>query len=90
MHSNVTFSNIAEKFDILGVSSFVLKRLTVKQFGEVEKLDLFQSKKQIKSTADLFETVVGAYYLENGFEKLCDWVREIYRPLITAGVLAFG
>ena len=41
-----------------------------------------KSRGEMKTTADLFETVIGAYYLESGFERLCEWVNELYKPLI--------
>ncbi|KAH9950427.1 hypothetical protein B0H21DRAFT_723340 [Amylocystis lapponica] len=81
LHSNATFSYLAEKLDILAVSGTVLRALTIRTFGEV--------RPQVKATADLFETVIGAYYLEVGFEPLCDWVREIYTPLIKVAENSF-
>lgn len=84
----MTFSNIAEKFDILAVSSFVLKRLTNKTFGE-SALNIIKNKAEIKTTADLFETIIAAYFLDSGFEALCAWARGIYTPLIEAAVQTF-
>lgn len=82
LHSNATFSHLAEKLDILAVSSSVLRALTIRNFGEAAAAPILKTKPEIKATADLFETVIGAYYLERGFEALCEWVKEIYRPLI--------
>lgn len=88
MHSNRTFSRLAEKLDILAVSDFVLKALTLRTFGEGTPARL-KNRPEIKATADLFETVVAAYYIDRGFEALCDWVRDIYTPLIEAANAAF-
>ncbi|OSD03177.1 ribonuclease III [Trametes coccinea BRFM310] len=88
LHSNMTFAMLAEKLDIMAVSSTVLKALTRKTFGEGTAAP-HKSRPQIKATADLFETVIGAYYLDHGFDALCKWVEEIYRPLIRATVDAF-
>lgn len=74
---------MAEKLDIFAVNDSVLKALTAKTFGEGAKAPS-KSRPQIKATADLFETVIGAYYLESGFESLCDWVDELYKPLVAA------
>ena len=81
LHSNATFSLLAEKLDIMAVSSAVMARLTKRTFGE-GKLAPNKSRPQIKATADLFETVIGAYYLDYGFEALCEWVEEVYTPLV--------
>ncbi|KZT06008.1 ribonuclease III [Laetiporus sulphureus 93-53] len=89
LHSNATFSHIAEKLDILAVSSTVLHALTDRDFGEGAAASTSKSKPKIKATADLFETVIGAYYLEKGFEALCAWVQEIYEPLIKVARKAF-
>ncbi|OBZ78605.1 Ribonuclease 3 [Grifola frondosa] len=86
LHSNATFAHLAKKLDILAVSSPVLKALTRKSFGEGEYA---QGSFRIKDTADLFETVVGAYYLECGFEALYDWMKDIYKPLIAVAKQKF-
>ena len=83
MHSNATFSALAEKLDIMAVNSTILQALTRRTFGE-GKLAPSKTRPQIKATADLFETVVGAYYIDCGFEALCEWVEEIYTPLVEA------
>ncbi|KAJ8495633.1 hypothetical protein ONZ51_g1583 [Trametes cubensis] len=88
LHSNKTFAMLAEKLDIMAVSSTVLKALTRKTFGEGTAAPS-KSRPQIKATADLFETVIGAYYLDHGFEALYEWVKEIYTPLINATVHTF-
>ncbi|KAH9898291.1 ribonuclease III domain-containing protein [Cubamyces lactineus] len=88
LHSNKTFAMLAEKLDIMAVSSTVLKALTRKTFGEGTAAP-HKSRPQIKATADLFETVIGAYYLDHGFEALYEWVKEIYTPLINAAVHTF-
>lgn len=72
----------------MAVNSTILRALTKRTFGE-GKLAGNKSKSQIKATADLFETVVGAYYFECGFEALCKWVGEIYTPLVEAGTVTF-
>lgn len=74
--------------DILAVSSSVLEALTIRTFGEGTSAPS-KSKPQIKATADLFETVIGAYYMDHGFESLCSWVRGVYTPLIVAAKKAF-
>ncbi|RPD55842.1 hypothetical protein L227DRAFT_579327 [Lentinus tigrinus ALCF2SS1-6] len=81
LHSNATFSSLAEKLDIMAVSNRVLQALTKRTFGE-GALAPNKSKPEVKMTADMFETIIGAYYLENGFKALCEWVEEIYSPLI--------
>ena len=65
------------------VSRMVLQALTKRTFGE-GVLAPSKSKGQVKLTADLFETIVAAYYWEAGFEALFRWVKEIYEPLIRA------
>ena len=81
LHSNATFSLLAEKLDIMAVSSTVLQALTKRTFGEGACAPN-KSRPQVKATADLFETVIGAYYFDHGFEALYAWVEEIYTPLI--------
>ncbi|EMD42138.1 hypothetical protein CERSUDRAFT_110683 [Gelatoporia subvermispora B] len=88
LHSNRTFSRLAEKLDILAVSDAVLKALTMRTFGE-GTLSRAKNKPEIKATADLFETVIAAYYVDRGFEALCEWVSDIYTPLIRAASTAF-
>ncbi|CDO75472.1 hypothetical protein BN946_scf184935.g8 [Trametes cinnabarina] len=75
--------------DIMAVSSTVLKALTRKTFGEGTAAP-HKTRPQIKATADLFETVIGAYYLDHGFEALYEWVKEIYTPLIKVTVNVFN
>ncbi|KAI0756883.1 ribonuclease III domain-containing protein [Daedaleopsis nitida] len=81
LHSNATFSLLAEKLDIMAVSNAVLRALTKRTFGE-GAFAPGKTKPEVKATADLFETVIGAYYFDRGFEALCAWVEEIYTPLI--------
>ncbi|KAH8099409.1 ribonuclease III domain-containing protein [Cristinia sonorae] len=83
LHSNATFSKLAEKLDVLAVSSTVLRALTAKTFGEGSAAPS-KLRPQVKRTADLFETVIAAYYMESGFEPLNDWVADLYAPLIAA------
>lgn len=83
LHSNATFSRLAEKLDILAVSDLVLKKLTAETFGEGTSAG-FKTARLVKTTADLFEAAIGSYYLEKGFESLCEWVDDLYRPLILA------
>ncbi|CCM05200.1 uncharacterized protein FIBRA_07409 [Fibroporia radiculosa] len=90
LHSNTTFSHLAERLDILAVSGSVLRALTTKRFGEGASISTMKSKPQIKATADLFETIIGAYYLERGFESLCGWVQGIYKPLILVAEASFS
>ncbi|KAI0825023.1 ribonuclease III [Trametes gibbosa] len=81
LHSNVTFAMLAEKLDIMGVNGEVLRALTRRTFGEGTAAPM-KTRPQVKATADLFETVIGAYYLDHGFEALYSWVKDIYEPLI--------
>ncbi|EJF66798.1 hypothetical protein DICSQDRAFT_75864 [Dichomitus squalens LYAD-421 SS1] len=83
LNSNATFSHIAEKMEFYCVSQMVLRALTERTFGE-GVLAPSKSRGAVKLTADLFETMVAAYYWEAGFEELFKWVREIYQPLISA------
>lgn len=83
LHSNATFAKLAEKLDVLAVSSVVLNALTAKTFGEGSSA-CPKERFEVKRTADLFETVIGSYYLECGFERLYDWVQDLYYPLIEA------
>ena len=84
LHSNATFSRLAEKLDILCVNATVLKALTALDFGEGASASQDKTRVRIKATADLFETLVAAYCMEYGFNALCDWVCELYGPLIAA------
>ena len=61
----------------------VLQRLTKRTFGE-GILAPTKSKCQVKMTADLFETIVAAYYWDSGFEAVARWVSETYQALIKA------
>ena len=88
LHSNVTFSRLAEKLDVLAVSSQVLQALTARTFGD-GSLAPHKHVHGIKVTADLFETILGAYYLECGLEALYAWVVDLYRPLLHVGTQAF-
>lgn len=81
LHSNATFSLLAEKLDIMAVNNSVLQALTKRTFGEGASAPN-KSRPEMKATADLFETVIGAYYFDHGFEALCAWVEELYTPLI--------
>ncbi|PIL31847.1 hypothetical protein GSI_06551 [Ganoderma sinense ZZ0214-1] len=83
LNSNATFSRISEKMEFYCVSGMVLQGLTRRTFGEGTLAPL-KSKGQVKLTADLFETIVAAYYWDSGFEALARWVGETYRPLIKA------
>lgn len=42
-----------------------------------------------KVAADAFETLVAAYYFENGFTALCTWVASILQPLIAVAQKAY-
>lgn len=88
LHSNQTFSRLAEKLDILAVSSHVLKVLTAKTFGEGTSAPS-KSRGQVKATADLFETIIGTYFNEAGFEALCEWTKSLYKTLILAAKKAY-
>ncbi|KIP11402.1 hypothetical protein PHLGIDRAFT_473725 [Phlebiopsis gigantea 11061_1 CR5-6] len=89
LHSNLTFSRLAEKLDIFAVSDYVLKALTARTFGEGTSAPE-KTKGHVKATADLFETVIGSYYLECGYQALCSWVDDLYFPLVAAGRRAYG
>ena len=83
LHSNATFSLLAEKLDIMAVSDSVLQGLTGRTFGEGDNAPR-KSRPEVKKTADLFETIIGAYHNERGFDALCVWVEELYTPLLKA------
>lgn len=87
MHSNVTFSNIAESLDILAVSKLALEKLSGRNFGEGPSM--LKSWSDIKITADFFETMIAAYYLETDYNHLYDWVKKIWIPLIHTAAQAF-
>lgn len=89
MHSNAVHSRVAEKLDILAVPDVVLRYLSKKDFGEGVSAPASKAKPQVKATADLFETVLGAYSFENGFDSLCGWVGDLYAPLISSAKKAF-
>lgn len=80
---------MAEKLDILAVPDVVLRYLSGLDFGEGALAPAAKARQKIKATADLFETVLGAYYMENGFGSLCDWVGDLYTPLISSAKKAF-
>lgn len=42
-----------------------------------------------KVAADAFETLIAAYYFENGFNALCTWVASILKPLIVVAQKAY-
>ena len=65
----------------MAVSNTIMQALTMRTFG-LGRLAPCKSRPAIKATADLFETVIGAYYLECGFEALYAWVEEMYTPLV--------
>lgn len=88
LQANATFSRLSEKFDILAVSKKVLDALTRRTFGEGSKAPE-KSPPEMKATGDLFETVIGAYYLERGFESLSEWVGELFAPLIATAREAY-
>jgi hypothetical protein len=41
-----------------------------------------------KVAADAFETVIGSYYIERGFDALCTWVADMLKPLIAVAAKA--
>lgn len=88
LHSNLTFSRLAEKLDILAVSSKVLQALTARTFGQGTKA-AYKSWTQVKATADLFETIIGTYFNDAGFEALYHWSSGLYKKLILAGKKAY-
>lgn len=42
-----------------------------------------------KLVGDVFETMVGAYYTEKGFDALHAWVQRAFEPVIEAAASAF-
>ena len=42
-----------------------------------------------KSTGDIFEAIIGAYYTEKGFEAVHAWASRFYQSLIRETSLAF-
>ena len=53
------------------------------------KMRIVYSGEDTKNIGDLFETIVGAYYTEKGFEALHAWASPVYAPLIRAASIAF-
>lgn len=52
---------------------------------EVGKWNLLSpSKRPPKVLADLFEAIVGAVFLQYGFLRLDNWLREIFEPILNA------
>ena len=43
----------------------------------------------MKTIGDIFETLMGAYYTEKGFDALYEWTRRAYEPIITAAIKAY-
>ena len=43
----------------------------------------------MKSIGDIFETMVGAYYTEKGFQALHEWMKRSFEPILQAAALAF-
>ncbi|CAL1695592.1 unnamed protein product [Somion occarium] len=78
--SNETFCKLAETLDIYTFSPDVLYALDRRTFGTGGIL--YKDHSQIKHTADLFETILGAYYLQSGFEAFYSWVERTFIPLI--------
>lgn len=83
LRSNLTFACLLEKLDLLAVDKTVMDALNRRTFGNTHASSS-KSLKQTKSTADFFEAVMGAFYLESGFEATCEWVAKVYEPLINA------
>ena len=42
-----------------------------------------------KSIGDVFETMMGAYFTEKGFDALHAWVKRAFEPVIEAAAGAF-
>ena len=42
-----------------------------------------------KSIGDVFETLMGAYYTEKGFNGLYEWTRRTYEPVLLAAINAY-
>ncbi|KZT06570.1 uncharacterized protein LAESUDRAFT_714291 [Laetiporus sulphureus 93-53] len=79
--TNITFSHIAEKLAMgcITIDPSITKAMEL-QRGAAASTS--KPKPKIKAVADLFETVIEVYYLEDGFEALCTPVQELYKPLI--------
>ncbi|KAJ3552253.1 hypothetical protein NM688_g4250 [Phlebia brevispora] len=43
-----------------------------------------------KSIGDVFETLMGAYFLEKGFQSLYEWTRRTFEPIIMAAYEAYS
>lgn len=74
--------------DIFAVSHHVLQMLSARTFGEGVNAPS-KSWTETKITADLFEVVICAFYMQSGFEALCDWVAELYMPIIRVAYEAY-
>lgn len=42
-----------------------------------------------KTIGDVFETIVGAYHTEKGFDAVQVWAHRLYEPLVQAASVAF-
>lgn len=51
-------------------------------WGQIQEFPSMADDAFDKVAADAFETLMAAYYLENGFVALCTWVSTALGPLI--------
>jgi dsRNA-specific ribonuclease len=75
MNTNSTFTHY-----MLKVGAFE-KRLTEQPRAKADAFD--------KVAADAFETLIAAYYFEQGFRAVCDWVSDTLQPLIIVARKAY-
>lgn len=52
-------------------------------------MGLIRSGENAKTVGDVFETIIGAYFTEKGFEAVHIWATRVYEPLIRAANIAF-
>lgn len=57
--------------------------------GAFEQRPHIQPKAFDKVAADAFETLIAAYYFEQGFQAVCAWVSEALGPLILVARSAY-
>lgn len=53
------------------------------------KMEIEHGGADTKNIGDVFETIVGAYYTEKGFDAVHQWALRIYEPLVQEASVAF-
>ena len=54
-----------------------------------QKMKIEYGGADTKNIGDVFETIVGAYYTEKGFEAVHEWAMRVYEPLVHEANTAF-